>query len=64
MEVADRAVLEHDVKGNMSAILYLVGIFFAFVNHWIAQAVYVFVALMWLIPEPRIEKSGLGEKHE
>src|SRR5262252_1533653 len=55
-----RAVLEHDVKGNMSAILYLVGIGFAFISHWIAQAIYVSVALMWLIPEPRIEKAGLG----
>lgn len=58
-----KAVLEHDVKGNMSAILYLVGIVSAFVSHWIAQAIYVFVALMWLIPEPRIEKAGLGEKN-
>jgi uncharacterized membrane protein len=57
-----RTVLGRDFKGKASAVLYLLGIVFAFVNHWIAKGIYVFVALMWLIPDPRIERSGLGAK--
>ena len=29
----------------------------AFANPWVASAIYVFVALFWLIPDPRIEKA-------
>src|SRR5262245_3469397 len=57
-----REVLGRDVKGNVSPVLYLAGIGFAFVNQWIADAIYVLVALMWLIPDPRIERSGLGAR--
>lgn len=46
-----------DWKGKLSAALYLAAIPLAFVNSWIASALYVFVALLWLIPDPRIEKA-------
>ena len=46
-----------DLKGNLSPLLYLLGIGLAFVNPWLAIAIYVLVALMWLIPDRRIESS-------
>jgi uncharacterized membrane protein len=49
--------LANDVKGKMSAALYAVAIPLAFVNQWISDALYVLVALMWLIPDPRIEAA-------
>ena len=45
-----------DLKGKASVLLYLAAIGFAFVQRWIAGGVFVFVALMWLLPDPRIER--------
>ena len=45
-----------DLKGKLSVALYAVAIPTAFFNQWIAQAVYIFVALMWLVPDRRIER--------
>ena len=44
-----------DTKGKLSLVLYLCAIPLAFVNEWIADALYVAVALTWLVPDPRIE---------
>jgi uncharacterized membrane protein len=44
-----------DRKGYLSLVLYAAAIPLAFVNQWIADAIYVFVALMWLVPDWRIE---------
>jgi uncharacterized membrane protein len=46
-----------DWKGKLSPLLYLAAIPLAFVSSWIASALYLFVALLWLIPDPRIEKA-------
>jgi uncharacterized membrane protein len=46
-----------DWKGKLSPVLYLIAIPLAFVNSWIASGLYVFVALLWLIPDPRIERE-------
>jgi uncharacterized membrane protein len=45
-----------DVKGKASVVIYIIAIPAAFVNHWIADACFVGVALMWLAPDPRIEQ--------
>ena len=45
-----------DRKGRLSVTLYGVAIPLAFVSRWIALALYVTVALMWLIPDSRIER--------
>jgi uncharacterized membrane protein len=45
-----------DWKGKLSPVLYLAGIALAFVSQWIAIAIYVIVALMWLLPDRRIER--------
>jgi len=44
-----------DLKGKISPVLYALAIPLAFVREWIADALYVAVALMWLAPDPRIE---------
>lgn len=44
-----------DIKGKISPIIYAVAIAMAFVNQWVSDALYVLVALMWLIPDKRIE---------
>jgi uncharacterized membrane protein len=49
--------LGRDFKGKSSPLLYVVAIGLAFVHPWIACAIYVFVALMWLVPDPRIERG-------
>jgi uncharacterized membrane protein len=45
-----------DAKGIASVVMYATGIGVAFVNPWIAEAIYLSVALMWLVPDPRIER--------
>jgi uncharacterized membrane protein len=44
-----------DRKGKVSVVLWAIGIGLAFLNPWLAVAVYVGVALMWLVPDRRIE---------
>jgi len=46
-----------DRKGKLSPLLYLAAIPLAFVSSWIAAGLYVFAALLWLIPDPRIERE-------
>src|SRR6266550_1545111 len=46
-----------DLKGKLSALLYASAILLAFFKVWIADALYVLVALMWFVPDRRIERS-------
>jgi len=46
-----------DLKGNLSIVIYAVAMPLAFYRQWLAQACYVLVALMWLVPDRRIEKA-------
>lgn len=48
--------LGRDRKGKASTVLYAAAIGLAFVNRWIAIAIYVVVALMWLVPDRRLER--------
>ena len=50
------AAIGRDWKGKLSLVLYAVAIPLAFVNPWIASGLYIFVALLWLIPDRRIER--------
>jgi len=45
-----------DLKGKLSVAAYASAIPLAFLNQWIADALYVAVALMWIVPDRRIEK--------
>ena len=49
--------LGRDFKGKISVLLYLAAIALSFVAPWAAQAIYVGVALMWLVPDRRIERA-------
>ena len=46
-----------DFKGKISMVIYLVAIPLAFVRSWLACALYILVAVMWLVPDRRIEKN-------
>ena len=45
-----------DFKGKLSVVLYATAIILSLFSHWISQAIYIFVALMWLVPDKRIER--------
>jgi len=51
------AAIGSDVKGKLSPALYIIAIALATIAPWIAWALYVAVALMWLIPDRRIERA-------
>ena len=48
--------LGRDLKGKISPVLYVAGIALAFVVPWLSIALYVLVAVLWLVPDKRIEK--------
>jgi uncharacterized membrane protein len=45
-----------DVKGTVSAVLYLVGAIIAFFNTYVAIAIYVMVSIIWLVPDRRLKQ--------
>ena len=51
-----------DLKGKLSPVIYAAAIPLAFVSAWIATSLYVLVAIMWIVPDRRIERVlGSGE---
>jgi len=50
-----KAAVGGEAKGRISVVLYVAAIPLAFVNALISDAIYVLVALMWLVPDRRIE---------
>ena len=50
-----------DLKGKVSLAAYASAIPLAFVNHWISSALYVAVAVMWFVPDPRISRALAAE---
>ncbi len=52
-----KRALGSDWKGKVSPLFYVAGIATSFVLPWIAQALYVVVALIWLVPDRRIERA-------
>jgi uncharacterized membrane protein len=46
-----------DLKGKISLAFYVVAVPLSFVYSWLAFALYVLVAIVWLVPDPRIEKT-------
>jgi uncharacterized membrane protein len=50
------ASIGRDIKGKLSPALYAVAIAASFFRPWVAGGIYVFVALMWLVPDRRIER--------
>lgn len=50
------AAIGPDWKGKLSPVLYFVAIPLAFLSPWISNGIFVFVALIWLVPDRRIER--------
>ena len=51
-----------DLKGKLSPVLYVIAIIAAFFVPWVAGALYVLVAALWLVPDRRIERALAGGK--
>ena len=51
------AAIGTDVKGRASPLMYGLGIGLSFANRWLGIAIYIAVALMWLIPDRRVERA-------
>ncbi|MBD2102499.1 TMEM175 family protein [Leptolyngbya sp. FACHB-261] len=49
--------LGRDFKNKITVVLYAVAIPLSFLNSWVAFMLYVLVAIMWLVPDRRIEKT-------
>ena len=56
------AAIGADWKGKLSPVLYLAAIPLSFLHPWVGHAIYVLVALIWLVPDRRIERAL--EKHK
>jgi len=59
-----RRAVGGDWKGKVSPVLYAVAIAAAFLSQWISMGLYVLVALLWLVPDRRIEHVLEGEENE
>jgi len=53
-----------DIKGKISPIFYLIAIGSSWVSQWFSGGVYILVALIWLIPDKRIERTITGTTSE
>jgi len=60
-ESALARALGTDFKGKISPVMYALALPLAFVNPWISAALYASVALIWLVPDRRIETLLLAE---
>ena len=56
-----RKAIGRDLKGRLSLLLYALAVLAAFAAPWLSQAIYVVVALIWIIPDRRIEQALLEE---
>jgi hypothetical protein len=56
------SALGRDWKGKLSPVIYLSAMPLAFVSPWIANGLYAFVALLWLVPCRRIERAVEGQQ--
>lgn len=51
-----RRAIGNDWKGKLSPLLYLLAIAMAFLRPWLSVAIYVIAALIWVVPDRRIER--------
>ena len=57
------SAIGRDWKGKLSPLFYVAAIPLAYVSPWISNALYVTVALIWLVPDRRIEKALQAHEH-
>ncbi|HET6698776.1 MAG TPA: TMEM175 family protein [Nocardioidaceae bacterium] len=55
-----RQAVGRDLKGKLSPVLYAVGIAASFMASWISVAIFTMVALVWLVPDRRMERFVAG----
>jgi uncharacterized membrane protein len=55
------AAVGHDRKGKLSLLAYAIGIGMAFVLPWVSLLLYIGVAILWFLPDPRIERRFRAE---
>jgi uncharacterized membrane protein len=53
-----------DLKGKVSPLLYCIGIALSFADRWLGLAVYVVIALMWLVPDRRVERAMTAQRSD
>ncbi len=58
------AAIGRDLKGRASPLLFCLGIGLSFISGWLGLAVYVVVALIWLVPDPRVERRLAAVRDE
>ena len=58
--VLAQAVGATDLKGRLSLVLYVIAIVAAFFATWVSDVLYVAVAVMWFIPDRRVERALAG----
>jgi uncharacterized membrane protein len=58
-----RRAIGRDGKGVLSMVLYAVAIAVAFIHTWISLGIYLAVALLWFVPDTRIERKLSAEEH-
>jgi uncharacterized membrane protein len=58
-----KEAIGNDWKGKLSPVLYLLGILFALGSPLVSQCLYTLVALMWLVPDRRIERALSRHEH-
>jgi uncharacterized membrane protein len=51
-----KVAIGRDVKGKVSPVIYVIGIALAYVTPWLGVALYAVVAVMWLVPDRRMER--------
>src|SRR4051812_7613503 len=60
--IALATAIGNDRKGRLSLLVYVFAIIFSFVHTWISMALYAFVAMVWVIPDRRIERKLENEE--
>jgi hypothetical protein len=61
--VVARAV-GRDVKGRLSPVMYAAAIGLSFVDRWLSMVIYAGMALVWLVPDRRIERTVAAHRTE
>ena len=61
-----KKAIGNDLKGKLSPVLYITAIVLSVfdISQWAAGGLYVLVAIIWLVPDKRIENTFYGTKHE
>jgi uncharacterized membrane protein len=58
------AAIGTDIKGKASPLMYCLGIGLTFASPWLGIALYVCVALMWLVPDRRVERTLAAARND